>query len=744
MLPRLIDLLIRHRGAILLGTLLLTIAGFYPASQLRFDQSLESLFAPDNPRLKDYLESKGLFGGDEFAIVAYDEPHLLAPEDRTLTSEAAADIAAFVEKLGKIPGVVSVQDLRTSMTLTRFPFLASRRDKIIDMFRGVLIGDDDRTTAVVLRIHGEKEATVPRAATIAAIRRVAEAHDPPAWVVGEPVQVHDMFRYVEQDGGVLGWVSSLLLTVVILLLFRSVRWMVLPLLVVQVTLVWTKAILVLLGIQLSMVSSMLTSLVTIIGVATVMHVTVYFRDYREKLDRIPALRETLLLLAVPIFWVCATTAVGFAAEMTSHIQPVRSFGIIMALGSMLVLPVAALILPGGVLLGTRGIEPRASPGEKPLGAMLIRTIDWVERHPRRVALAGIIATIVASLGFWRLRVETDFTRNFRASSPIVTSLAFVEERLGGAGTWEVNFPAPRAPDPLTPEFLDKVRRLAGRLRELEERPGTAQVSSAAKTTAHRGLTKVVAITDGIDVIPRVPLIVPNLEAQQRVLSGFQPEFIPSLYNAEAGRMRIVLRAYERQESEHKLKLINSAREIARSEFAEAKATGLYVLLAYVIDSLMEDQWTSFAVSCLGITGMMWVAYRSLRIGIISLVPNVLPLVLVIGTMGWLDIPINIGTAMIAAVSLGMTIDSSILYLSGYQLHRRQGLDFYAALRATQQDEGSTLVYVNLVLVVGFLVLTLSHFIPLIHFGILVSVAMLGGLAGNLVLLPLLMRAFRVR
>src|SRR6185369_6917891 len=189
------------------------------------------------------------------------------------------------------------------------------------------------------------------------------------------------------------------------------------------------------------------------------------------------------------------------------------------------------------------------------------------------------------------------------------------------------------------------------------------------------------------------------------------------YNAEAGRMRIVLRAYERQDSEHKLKLIDSAQEIARTAFPEAKATGLYVLLAYVIDSLMEDQWTSFAVSCLGIMGMMWVAYRSLRIGIISLVPNVLPLVIVIGTMGWLDLPINIGTAMIAAVSLGMTIDASILYLSGYEVHRRQGLDFYAALRATQQDEGSTLVYVNLVLVVGFLALTLSHFIPLIHFGI---------------------------
>jgi hypothetical protein len=138
--------------------------------------------------------------------------------------------------------------------------------------------------------------------------------------------------------------------------------------------------------------------------------------------------------------------------------------------------------------------------------------------------------------------------------------------------------------------------------------------------------------------------------------------------------------------------------------------------------------------------MMTIAYRSVRIGLISLVPNLLPIVLVVGAMGWLDLPINIGTAMISSVSMGLTVDASIFYISSFRRMESEGMNFSQALHATQHEIGRALIYSNFALILGFLVLTLSHFIPLVYFGLLVSVAMLGGLAGNLVLLPLLMRA----
>jgi predicted RND superfamily exporter protein len=152
---------------------------------------------------------------------------------------------------------------------------------------------------------------------------------------------------------------------------------------------------------------------------------------------------------------------------------------------------------------------------------------------------------------------------------------------------------------------------------------------------------------------------------------------------------------------------------------------------------MDDQWTSFLISTIGITSMMWYAFRRLPIGLMSLVPNLFPNILVIGFMGWIGLPINIATAMIACVSMGLTVDSSIIYIDGYQRARATGLRVHEALHETHRDVGRALVYSNIALMSGFSVLALSHFIPLVYFGLLVSLAMFGGLIGNLVFLPLL-------
>jgi predicted RND superfamily exporter protein len=744
---RTVGVLVRHRFVVLAVGGLASLLAVFPASQLTFNQSIESLYAEDDPHLRDYLASRRWFGGDELVGVCYTDPELFEPAGLERVNNLAT-------ALSEIPGVQreSTQDLALNLEAIEKPIfkllfrkqLASFREQALQLFRRVLVGDDDRTTAVIVRLVPEEAAPCPRRETVAAIREAAakfqKEHGLTSYVAGEPVQIHDMFRYVEEDGKVLGWVSTTLLVVVILVLFRRLRWVLLPILIVQATLLWTKAILVFIGIQLTMVSSVLESLVTIMGVATVMHMSLVYCELRREFDRVAALTRTLELLAVDIFWVCATTAAGFAAELSSHVYPIRSFGIIMTLGSMLVLAAIAAIFPGGVLLGKRTADPDVSAVDKHLGRWLGVLGDWIEKHPWRLLGACLALTLVSLYGMFSLRVETVFIHNFRKSSPIVQAIEFVEEHLGGAGSWEVSFPAPEslADDAETRAFLEKVRDLGERLRELR----------TGGPDSDPDLTKVTGFTDGIDLVP-AKLFGKSISLTRRIdyLSNLQPEFIPSLYNGKERRMRIVLRARERQPSETKERLIKMVEDLANREFPaespeqRARATGLFVLLTYIVESLLGDQWACFFWGAVGIIAMMTVAYRSLRIGLIALVPNLLPIVLVVGTMGWLDLPINIGTAMISSVSMGLTVDASIFYISSFQRMQTTGWDFWHALRATQHEIGRALIYSNGALILGFLVLMLSHFIPLVYFGALVSVAILGGLAGNLVLLPLLMRAF---
>lgn len=737
----LVHLLIRFRFLLFFLGLGLAAAATVPANRLEFDQSLEALYSPEDRHLVDFSRSKQTFGGDELAIVAWHDPDLL-------TEAGLARTSTLGERFAGVRGLNadSQQNLndtlgtleKTLKTFSRVPGLARRiqeiRTNALQLFEGILIGPDRQTTAVVLRfLPTDTPETPPREQIVREIRAIADAHQPPAHVVGEPVQVHDMFRFVEQDSALLGYASFLLLFVVILVLFRGFRWVALPIVVVQVSLLWTKGILNLAGLELSMVSSTLTSLVMVIGVATVIHVMFTFRELRSTLPPQPAMVATLRMLAMPIFWTTATTAAGFAVQMATSIHPARTFGLMMTIATLLVFVAVLMLLPAGILAGQTDRQRLRSFGQSArLIAGLDRLADLVLAHPVSIAAGGILATLVILAGCLHLEVETDFSKNFRSGTPIVKALTFVEERLGGAGTWEVNFPAP---EELDADYLDQVRELSRRLRELSEAP------AFRASDGRPALTKVLSATDGIDLIP--PIL--GQRWQIKALNAFQPEFLTSLYNPEALRMRVLLRAREQQSSATKLALIARVEQITSEVFeidprddAAPRSTGLFVLLAFLIESLLSDQWISGLLAAVILTLMMAAATRSLTLGCVALVPNVLPIVLVVGSMGWLGLPINIATAMIASVSMGLTIDSSIHFLAGIQRGQAAGLDFHTSLRDTYRSVGSALIYANVALVLGFLTLTLSNFMPLVYFGALVALAMVGGLVGNLVILPVML------
>jgi len=752
------NLLVRWRWPLLAVAVALTAAAVIPAGRLKLDRSIESLYADDDPILLSYRRSKKLFGGDEFVLVAWREPKLL--DGGKLSRPSAERIREFSAELSRVAGVnkSSTQDLdRVVTSAIRFAretagektqgsgfqgvaravagrVAYERQREAIEFSEGILVSRDGKTTSIVLRLRPEGEANVSHDETIRRLRSRAADYSKrwktPIYVAGESVQVFDAFEYVEADGRTLFYASLALLGGVLLVFFRSARWVILPLVVTAAAVLWTRAALALWGAELSMVSSMLNSLVTIVAVATVTHVAVTYREWRQRLGRLEALRRSIAELSIPIFWNVATTVAGFESLVTSNVQPVRSFGIMTALGTGLVLVAAALIIPGGTVAGIgfreRGSSPEAPRRHPRISRVLSRIADVSRRRGKTVAAVstGLLAASLA--GMTLLDVETDFSENFRDDSPIVQALDFIEENLGGAGNWEVNFPAPKK---LTDGYLDKVRALAKDLRSL-------------RIDGEPPITKVVAITDGLDLLPSA-MRTDDPEADLAQIARLQPEFVPSLYNPgkgdEPGRMRIVLRSWERRQADEKRLVIEAAEAAAEKRFGEgeAEATGLFVLLTYVIESLLAGQFTSFGLAAAAIFVMMLFAFRRPMLALIALIPSILPITLLLGGMGLLGIPINIGTAMIASVSLGLTIDASIHYLIAYREARHAGRTVAESLDATSGHVGVALVFSTLALAAGFSVLMLSHFVPLIYFGLLVSLAMLGGLLGNLLLLPAL-------
>jgi len=722
-----------RRNWLLLAVVIVVVAAIPIADRLEFDQTIDSFFAPDNPDIQLLKRSRADFGGDEFVIVAWHEPGLIqqnpAGDYPELSATAAERIQQLSDHLGELPGVDAGRTRDLLRILKRTLKNANTRRKMLKLFEGILIGPDQETTAIVLQLLSAKESPVTREETIGRIRLVAAEFSSDTAVAGEAVQIQDMFHLVERDGNRLYVASLIVLSVMLLAIFKNVRWVAASVGIVTGSVVCTRAALVVAGAQLSMVSSMLNSLVTIISVSTTTHIIVHYRELRSTLDARTATLQTFRELWHPVLWTVITIAVGFAALLVSDIVPVRSFAIMMTLGTLMVLVITISVLPAAFASGSSVPVPGRVRLEDWLDRVLARMARMIERHPAATSVACLILMVLTAPGLLMMQVETDFSKNFRESSPIVQSLRLVESKLGPAGTWDVSFDVPT---PMTSEFLDQTRELTNALQALE----------------NEGIPlDVLSVNDAIDIPPRFGSSSKRFETVQKR----QRDLIDSFYNQERRRMRIVLRSPEQQPTEQKLAQIQRVREVVAAHFnapnangentgsdtsSPPSASGLFVLMARIIDSLLTDQLKSFLWATLGTLVCMTIAFRSLRIGLISLVPNIFPIALVTGALGLAQVPVNIGTAMIASVSMGFTC--SVYYIAVFQASL-PGFGVTRALQIAQAGVGKAVVLAHFALVAGFLVLTASEFIPLVYFGALLSLSMIGGLISDLILLPLLLR-----
>jgi len=747
---RLAGWLVRFRGPLFLLAVALVAVGVERARQLKFSRSIDAMFDRSDPALVPFARMARTFGGGEVVLCAYDDPDLF-------TAAGIDRLAALTKRLAAEPGVQAATSLASTPLgqgiIEIDESQAARR--IVTLLEGYVVGADHRTAAVACTLEPPsatlvtaREQAVSRAETIDRLRGIM-GELPAGTVAGEPAMLRDGFAMLEWDGTVLAWASVALTGGVLLFFFRSLRWVVVPMGVVVAALWTTRGVLAIAGLQLTMVSTMLSAMITVVAIATVTHVIVEFRRQRDLGLAAPAaLRDAISLLCWPIAGAIATDVIGFGSLIASQVGPVHDFGVMTAIGSGLVLVAAGLVVPFLALAGRFDADPRRAWGESALEAALDRLVQRIVRHPGPI-LAGVsVAVIVSMVGLVWLEVETDFTRNFRPDSPTVASYEMVESRLGGAGVWDVLVPLEGPVDGAT----------LGRLRRFEARLRTEVTLPDADGAAQPALTKVMSLADVIGAVSPVPL--EQLEASTlgswaitQAIAAMRQQ-LPELTGTLLGRdpadgsdwLRVMLRARERQPAAAKRGVIADVRRIAAEEFPPgtaaasgggAEVTGFFVLLAQLVDRMLADQWLTFAIAAAGIFALLAVAFRSLLLGAIALIPNGLPIFVVLGLLGWAGVRINMGTAMIAAVSLGLSVDSSIHYITRFRQHLADG-GMTSALETAHRTAGRAMIFSTLALAVGFLALTTSGFMPTVSFGWLSCLTLLGGLAGNLVVLPVLL------
>ena len=719
------------------------------------------MFPPSDPLVTSYERLQDRFGGNQIVLAVYRDPQLwdasgvgLARMKHISDELAAVHGVASVLSLAELHSIL--EKLRGPIQLLGFgrehkPPLLDADDALaqamLHVFEGYTHRRDSQFTTVACLLAPATADATNQQATLDALQQVMQQLPSPAadgFITGEPVLVAEGFRMIQRDGWRLGVISAVLVSLVLLVSFRSLRWTLIPLIVVYWSLIATRAILVVCNLELSMVSSMLTAIVTVIGVATSIHLLLKFQQQRRSgASRPAALEESFSQLLTPIMWACITDAVGFLALLAATVGPIRDFGLMMAVGSMMVLLAIVLLVPGLALLGKWDADPRTPQIDLLVRLWLRRLLGYCLAR-RRWGVGILFALAVYGVaGGLLMRVETDYTKNFSRHSSLVHGYEVIEHELGGAGVWDIMLPAPAT---LSHDYFAQIILLEESLRSL-------QVADGAQTLR---LSKVLSFADAELASRSSPLLAAlPLAARVQGMRAAMPDFsdILLMRAPDAGGqrwLRIMLRSHERVGAEAKNNLVqavqaNVAQFTARPQWQAvfdesppaSEIAGYHVMLGKLVANILSDQWKCFLIATLGILAVMALATRSLKLALLAFVPNALPISLVMGSMGWLGLPLNMGAAMIAAVSLGLSVDSSIHYLLHYRRALAAGSRPMKALQSAQENVGLAVVLSTAALVAGFLSLATSEFIPTVVFGTLASLTMLGGLLGNLVVLPLL-------
>ncbi len=732
-----------RRGVCIVALTLLTVFFGYYAAGVQVEDNNESMNARSDERVRVYGEFKRRFGNDEDIVVTVTRPGVLDGSGLTLIDRVTRH-AAGLDGVQQVFSLTSARQLvRGSLGAEEAPLIeppyespdvGRRLNAALDRnahFTGLLVGADRRTGAIVVGLEDRPEDDRYQTRIIEELRRLAsETHGEGTEVhlTGIPVQKHDVASYVQRDQTVLIPLSLVVLAAVLAGFFRRLSAVVLPLLVTALSLVWTLGIYALCGFALNTITGLLPPVIMVLSVATTVHLYYGWLESdalgQGRAERIAA---TVRQLWFPCTFTVITDALGLISLVVSDTPAVQQFGVFGALGVMLSLVIGMAVVPIGLMFVSPPAHGGPAPGRGPVSALLRGSVALATRHPWPILAVAVGITAISAALLPTIRNDTDLLRFLRPSAPLARDSLFIDERLGGINALEFSV-ARRDGAALT--GLDDIVALERFEREVAEIPDVSGVYGITSLLAQLQRAEI-----GSDALT-VPKTQEDLTYAFDLLSGTTGD--PLL-----GRLMVPDRTVTRISV--RVHAIGSARAAAVIEAISAlghrvlgegyalTATGSFYHIALDSNRIVRNQVASFGLAFSTVVVAIGLLFRSWRIALLAIPPNVFPIIWSGGVMAVAGITLNTGTAMIAGVVSGILVDDTIHYLSRF-LHERAG-DTVTRIVRTTNGVGRAVVIANCVLVLGFWVGAAGSFLPTVHFSLLTGMTMISGLACDLLVLP---------
>ncbi len=723
--------LVTQHGRIAL-VLVAILSGLLAIGYLRvaWTNDPEVITLEGSDELENYRDFVQRWGSDDLIILGYEVDDAFAPAE-------LARLRDLTDALLELPEVRWVSSLDTVSTVDVGPFGPFSRPLVPDdlddaedlrtralespFVRDSLVSGDGRMLLLAVQLAGnELDNSDTEQKALAGIDEIlarSEFAELAPLAAGSPVFNRELAVLNQRDNAIFTPLALLIVTLGTGLLFRRPLPSFLSLLVIGATVLWTQGLMGWLGVPMNITTSLLPPLLMVIAAADAIHVLdCYIHRLSDGDSREDAIAWTLREIGPSCVWTSVTTAVGFASLGLVKISSVQTFGLFAVLGVTCALFHALVTLP-------------ALMCRMPLEAAATLRTDWawlgslngLARRPYWAASLVAVSLALAAAAIPRVEVATHDGEFFAEQHPINRAYRVLEHHMRGITPFEIELVPDSAQNLRTGASLLAVRRMQDELAKIPELSRGHSLMDLVET-AYPGV-------DSED--PRA------LERALFLTQAVAPSEVERFVHDSPPRLRISTRAegMTSARSEELIAMVRSRGQEILPAGWSARPTGLVPVFSQMEQYLVEGQLASYGVAILGITLVFLVLLRSLRLALVALLANLVPVACLAAVMGFSSIRLDVVTVMVASIAMGIIVDDTIHLCRAFQRGLALGLSESHAMRRALEIAGRAVIVSSLVLVSGFAALTLSGFKPTAHFGTLVCCAILAALVGDLVVLP---------
>ena len=576
----------------------------------------------------------------------------------------------------------------------------------------------------------------------------------------------DMVEFVKYDLKTFGLVIVALLIVVLYILLQKFRWVTIALFICTLSLVITSGLLGLFGWEITVVSSNFISLQLIMNMSLIVHLIIKYKElyFKHPNDsQYDLVLNTVLSMSKPSFFVVITTIAGFSSLVFSNILPIINFGWMMSVGITVSLILTFILFPIVLILLKKSEVETFSKEEVPFTSKVAKV---AYKYKKTILVMTVLFVVFAMTGASKLRVENSFIDYFKKDTQIYQGMAVIDQKLGGTTPLDVILTFKDGSDEIDSgdvaavedEELDDFADEFEESEEDKEKYWFTQAKMQKIKEVHDYLDSLEPVGKVLS-LATVGEIVKNLnngeEADGFTLAllykelpdEFRKIILSPYLDIEKNQVRISTRVIDSMPNLQRdlllKKIDNDLSRMINSEYEEYKVSNLLVMYNNMLQSLFTSQIKTIGIVVLILFAMFLILFRNLKVAIIAIIVNTTPVSVIFGFMGWMNIPLDMMTITIAAISIGIAVDNTIHYIHRFTLEHKQTNDTKISMFNSHSSIGRAMFYTSTIIMIGFSVLVLSNFMPTIYFGILTMIAMLMAILADLLLLPVLLLIFGI-